>query len=72
MTKNCHTPYLRKYTSYDCDFFISPYKFFISSNLIFHVVSGEKRQKMAQNDNSISLCISGTLLHRIVVFDTHM
>ena len=56
MTKNylCRTPYLKKHTSYDCDFcctMTSPDAFSIFFKILtFCVVWWIKRQKMAQND----------------------
>ena len=81
MTKNyvCRTPNLRKHTSYDREFWYTKKKNFISRIpfffffliLISRVVREVKVQKMAQNDKKflcVSLCISETIPHLILVF----
>ena len=56
---------------------ISPDAFFIFSKFWFSALlelRGFKGQKMAQNDkkNSVTLHISGTVPHMIMVFGTHV
>ena len=81
MTKNyvCRTPNLRKHTSYDREFWYTkikwhfqiPFFFFFFLILISRVVREVKVQKMAQNDKKflcVSLCISETIPHLILVF----
>ena len=55
-----------------CKIIICPGVFFNFQILIFRVVRGLKRQKMAQNDKMlVSLRISGTVYHMTVIFGTH-
>ena len=82
MTKNyvCRTPNLRKHTSYDREFWYTkikwwhfqiPFFFFFFFFFISRVVREVKVQKMAQNDKKflcVSLCISETIPHLILVF----
>ena len=58
----CHTPYLRKHTSYDYDFCYTSVKWWhlqmvcsFFQILIFCVVRGVKSQKMAQNEKKFCL-----------------
>ena len=58
-----------------CKLMTSPDAFLIFSKLcFFQAVSGVKAQKMTQNDKilSVTLRISGTVPHVIVVFGTFM
>ena len=57
-----------------CKTLMSPGVFFNFKILIFQVVKGLNWQKMAQNDKKfvVSLCISGTIHHIIVIFSLYI
>ena len=71
-------PYLRNHIAYDHDFSFTCVKwwylqlfFSVFQNLIFGVVKG---QKTVQNDKklSVTLDISGTIHHMIVIYGSHV
>ena len=84
----CCTPYLSKHTSFDCVFLLHTFKMMTFPQMLFSIFQnlgflglgcwgggggGVKRGKMAQNDKKfVSLCLSGTVPHMIVVFGTHV
>ena len=57
-----------------CKMIVSLGVFYFFKILILQIVSGVKEQKMTQNDRklSVSLRISGTVRHMILIFGTHM
>ena len=72
----CCTFYCRSHISYDLNLWCTcMYKSFSKFRYSRSLVGEVKGQKMAQNDKkflSVSLCISGTIHHMIVIFGAHV
>ena len=77
---NHRAPYLRDSIPYDHDCWHTCVKWYLQVTfhffkiLIFQVFRGVKGQKMVQNDKKfcLSLHISGTIYHMIVIYGTHV